>query len=368
MASHKNNKLNIFLNLCILGYLVIPAAATAATTTTDLHMRYHLNEYNSRYEYDEGEMKNSPSTLYNLRLKLESYAEKVIPAIYNGTLYYPSWDGYLYAVKAYDGSVIWKKNMDELTCGLNTLRLILNVNTTVSLATPIVVGDILIVGTCGPAIIFAVKRATGDLIWSTQRDSHPASVIAISGTYYNGGSFAKIDACTGVVLWKTFMLPDNHNKTGEYAGAALWGSSPPIDVQRNLIYIATANLYSAPRHILECQERQNNVTSPGNCPCECVEPDNYSDSILAVDMDSGKIKWCRHEIGGYHGYFLAWINSLNPKCPANDLGEVPMMQGIHVNGTIRDIVLARQKSGLTWTFDRNNGDIVRYTIVAQSRD
>ncbi|KAL2523117.1 uncharacterized protein Fot_27040 [Forsythia ovata] len=108
------------------------------------------------------------------------------------------------------------------------------------------------------------------------------------------------------------MLPDNHNKTGEYAGAALWGSSPPIDVQRNLIYIATANLYSAPRHILECQERQNNVASPGKYPCECVEPDNYSDSILAVDMDSGKIKWCRHEIGGYHGYFLAWINSLYP--------------------------------------------------------
>ncbi|KAL2523419.1 Polyvinylalcohol dehydrogenase [Forsythia ovata] len=369
MASHKNNKLNIFLNLCILGCLVIPA-----TTTSDLHRRrYHLNAYNHRY--DERKTKISPSTLSNLRLKLESYADKVIPAIYNGTLYYPSWDGYLYAVKVYDGSVIWKKNMDELTCGLNTLRLILNVNTTVSLATPIVVGDILIVGTYGPAISFAVKRATGDLIWSTQLDSHPASVIAISGTYFNGafyvgtssleegssvdtcctfrGSFAKLDVCTGVVLWKTFMLPDNHNKTGEYAGAALWGSSPPID---------------APRHILECQERQNNVASPGKYPCECVEPDNYSDSILAVDMDSGKIKWCRHEIGGYHGYFLAWINSLNPKCPANDLGEVPMMQGIHVNGTIRDIVLARQKSGLTWTFDRDNGDIVRYTVVAHSRD
>lgn len=151
-----------------------------------------MNAYNRRYE--EGETKISPSTLSNLRLKLESYAGKdtrattVTPAIFNGTLYYPSWDGYLYAIKVYDGSVIWKKNLDELTCShkSDTLRHVLNTNLTVSLATPTVVGDILIVGTYGPAFVFAVKRATGDLIWSTQLDSHPASVIAMSGTYYNG--------------------------------------------------------------------------------------------------------------------------------------------------------------------------------------
>lgn len=161
------------------------------------------------------------------------------------------------------------------------------------------------------------------------------------------------------------MLPDNHDKTGEYAGAALWGSSPPIDPRRNLVYIATGNLYSAPQHIVECQERQNNETSPWKCPCECVEPDDYSDSLLALDMDTGKIKWWRHEIGGYEEYVLAWINSLNPKCPANDFGGEPMMQGIHVNGTIQDTVLARQKNGLTWILDRNNGEMVRY-IVNQS--
>lgn len=149
-----------------------------------------MNVYNRRYEGDETTI--SPSTLSNLRLKLESYAgidraTTVIPAIFNGTLYYPSWDGYLYAVKVYDGSVIWKKNLEELLCGLksDTLRHVLNTNRTISLATPTVVGDILIVGTYGPAFVFAVDRGTGDLIWSTQLDSHPASVISMSGTYYN---------------------------------------------------------------------------------------------------------------------------------------------------------------------------------------
>ena len=85
------------------------------------------------------------------------------------------------------------------------------------------------------------------------------------------GSFVKLDARSGTILWKTYMLPDNNNTRGDYAGAASWGSSPSIDVYRNHVYIATGNLYSAPLHILECQERQNNQTKPTQ-PDECIEP------------------------------------------------------------------------------------------------
>ncbi|KAE8691556.1 hypothetical protein F3Y22_tig00110889pilonHSYRG00061 [Hibiscus syriacus] len=56
------------------------------------------------------------------------------------------------------------------------------------------------------------------------------------------------------------MLPDNFGNRGEYAGAAIWGSSPPIDVDRNLVYIATGNLNSAPQNITDYQERQNDQT------------------------------------------------------------------------------------------------------------
>lgn len=101
------------------------------------------------------------------------------------------------------------------------------------------------------------------------------------------GSFAKLDARTGAILWKTYMLPDNNNKRGEYAGAAIWGSSPSIDVKRNHVYIATGNLYSAPLRIRQCRERQTNRTKPTQ-PDECVEPDNHSDSILALDLDLGR--------------------------------------------------------------------------------
>ncbi|KAL5765002.1 hypothetical protein ACOSQ2_017596 [Xanthoceras sorbifolium] len=46
-------------------------------------------------------------------------------------------------------------------------------------------------------------------------------------------SFGKLDVEFGEILWKTFMLPDNNGDTGGYAGAAVWGSSPSIDIHRN---------------------------------------------------------------------------------------------------------------------------------------
>ncbi|XVF16535.1 hypothetical protein REPUB_Repub10bG0040200 [Reevesia pubescens] len=87
------------------------------------------------------------------------------------------------------------------------------------------------------------------------------------------------------------MLLDNFGKRREYAGSAIWGSSPSIDIRRNHVYIATGNLYSTPKNVRDCQKRQNNRTNIPTNPDECVEPENLSDSILALDLDIKKIKW-----------------------------------------------------------------------------
>ena len=179
------------------------------------------------------------------------------------------------------------------------------------------------------------------------------------------GSLSKLDIKTGAILWQTFTLPDNHGERGEYAGAAIWGSSPSIDVQRNLVYVATGNLYSAPLNIQECQEQQNNQTVPTQ-PDQCIEPDNHSNSILAFDLDSGKIKWYR-QLGGYDVWFLACSNLSTPNCPSGpnqdaDFGEAPMMLRIYLNGTMLDIVVAVQKSGFAWALDRYDGSLVWSTV------
>lgn len=179
------------------------------------------------------------------------------------------------------------------------------------------------------------------------------------------GSFSKLDIRNGAILWQTFMLPDNFGNKGQYAGAAIWGSSPSIDISRNHVYIATGNLYSAPLPIRQCQERQNNQTLPTQ-PDQCIEPDNHSNSILALDLDTGKIKWYK-QIGGYDVWFGACHRHLDPRCPPGpspdaDFGEAPLMLSTYVNGTKRDIVVAVQKSGFAWALDRNDGSLVWSTV------
>ncbi|XVF60457.1 hypothetical protein PTKIN_Ptkin08bG0048300 [Pterospermum kingtungense] len=339
--------------------------------------------YNRRYA--EKETRISPETVSRLRLKWEFYAGKDItatPAISKGTLYFPSWNGNIYAVKASDGSLVWEKNLHELT-GLNGTGFLANVNWTVARATPTIADDLLIIGISGPAIVISVKRLTGELVWSTQLDNHAAGVITTSGTYYKGyfyvgtssqeeslsieecctfrGSFAKLDARSGKVLWQTFTLPDNFGQKGEYAGGAIWGSSPSIDITRNHVYVGTGNLYSAPLRIRQCQEAENNQTVPTS-PDKCIEPENHSNSILALDLETGEIKWYR-QLGGYDVWFLACINLSNPNCPPGpnpdaDFSEAPMMLSVNVNGTKQDIVVAAQKSGFAWALSRDNGSLI----------
>ncbi|KAK6280125.1 hypothetical protein POUND7_020392 [Theobroma cacao] len=142
--------------------------------------------YNRRYA--EKETRISPETVSRLRLKWEFYAGKDItatPAIFNGILYFPSWNGNIYAVEASDGSLVWEKNLHELT-GLTGTGFLINVNWTVARATPTIADDLLIIGISGPAIVIAVERLTGELVWSTQLDNHATGVITMSGTYYKG--------------------------------------------------------------------------------------------------------------------------------------------------------------------------------------
>ena len=160
-------------------------------------------------------------------------------------------------------------------------------------------------------------------------------------------------------------MPDNHNKIGGYAGSAIWGSSSSIDITRKNVYIATGNLYSAPLNVTQCQQKENNQTVPTH-PDQCVEPDNHSESILELDLGSGKIKWF-HQLGGYDVFFVACNNLSTANCPPGpdpdaDFGEAPLMLSVKRNKTKLDIVTAVQKSGFAWALDRNNGSLIWVTV------
>lgn len=126
-------------------------------------------------------------TVRKLQLKWKFFAGNnditATPAIANGVIYFPSWNGNLYAVDAFNGALIWKQNIGELT-GLPATRQ--NVNASVSRATPTVAGNLLLVGIYGPAVVIALDRSTGQLVWSTTIDPRPLIVITSSGTVYMG--------------------------------------------------------------------------------------------------------------------------------------------------------------------------------------
>ncbi|CAL9014461.1 unnamed protein product [Prunus brigantina] len=312
----------IFLVVSLFKFSLLTSTASGANShekATQNWLNHGGDLYNRRYAHRE--TKISPKIVSKLSLKWEFYTVKDIsatPAIFDGTLYFPSWNGFIYVVKASDGSLVWKKNLHALT-GFNATGFVLKVNWTcrtifLRQQTPTVVTDhdLLIVGIYGPAVVIALQRSTGKLIWSTLLDTHAASLITMSGTYYKGsiyigtssleeilsaeecctfrGSFAKLDVKSGIILWQTFVLPDNHGKLGQYSGAAIWGSSPSIDVDRKHVYIATGNIYSVPENVSQCQENQNNNNSTlPTHPDACVEPQNHGNSILALDLDGDDI-------------------------------------------------------------------------------
>ncbi|KAK1562240.1 hypothetical protein Q3G72_008606 [Acer saccharum] len=185
-------------------------------------------------------------------------------------------------------------------------------------------------------------NADGDLkVLSQLRKDISATPSIFKGTLYfpssNGNSYA-IKASVGALVWKKNV----HNLTGLTPKPGLvanvnWTVSRAtptiiVDDDHDLliigvygpayyhVYIATGNLYSVPPHKEECQEREYNQTVPTHSD-ECVEPDNHSNSILALDLDSGKIKWY-HQLGGYDLWFFACNNLSTPGCPPGPIPDV----------------------------------------------
>ncbi|VVA20437.1 PREDICTED: polyvinylalcohol dehydrogenase [Prunus dulcis] len=127
------------------------------------------------------------------------------------------------------------QNLGALT-GLNGTGVVVNV--TVSRSTPTIAGNLLIVGIYGPAVVIAVDRSNWRLVWSTQLDPRPRVLITMSGTVHLGlvnvfFNFA-VHFMLGCRLCKKVadMLQDNGGRLGGYSGAAVWGSSPAIDISR----------------------------------------------------------------------------------------------------------------------------------------
>jgi len=302
------------------------------------------------------------------------------PAVDGETVYVPDWAGNLFAIDRNTGLARWVVSIPAVT----------GVPGDKARATPAITEDKLIIGTQGPfgggGLVLAFNKFTGELIWATTADSHPAAVITQSATVFDGrvyvgvssqeelfaafvpgysccsfrGSMLALDLETGAILWKTYMAPEG------YSGSAVWGSSPAIDTKRGQLYIATGNNYSVPPDVLAC------VAAAGDdsgAAAACLPADNHFDTILALDLKTGAINWATRAIpydawnADCIPFFGDGSNCPSPAGPAYDFAQAPALFKVQPGGKGKpyDLVGVGQKSGQYWALDPATGQVIWVT-------
>ncbi|HUE23965.1 MAG TPA: FG-GAP-like repeat-containing protein [Bryobacteraceae bacterium] len=294
-----------------------------------------------------------------------------------GYVYFPDWSGNLYKLNAATGATVWTQKMTNY--GFNSAVM--------SRTTPTLYGTMVIVGAstslASPnsfgAYLLALNSSDGSLIWSTQLDPDLNAVSTGSPIVYNGiayvgvssseerltnptfrGSLVAISLTNGQILWQTHFVPAG------YSGAPVWSSTPVIDVTRSQIYVTTGNNYLVPPSVQVCEQAAN-----GNQKAilACQASNNYEDSIVALDLATGNVKWghrCEADD--------AWITACNESStacadPAGadlDFGSGANLFTATINGVPTQLVGAGQKSGVYWALSPVTGALQWYTSVGPS--
>src|SRR5581483_6113766 len=209
------------------------------------------------------------------------------PAVYRGRIFVGSQDGSIYALDTVSGCVHWATTVQS------------------QVRSGIVVGEI----AGKPAIFFgdsagyvyALDASSGKQLWSMRPEEHAASTITATPVFHRGrlyvgaasreealsvspgylcctfrGSEAALDAATGKIVWKRYMIPEAARQRGKTkTGAAVFGPSgvgvwtaPTLDPERDTMYVTTGDNYSEPATAL-------------------------SDAVVALKMSTGEILWSK---------------------------------------------------------------------------
>jgi polyvinyl alcohol dehydrogenase (cytochrome) len=306
-------------------------------------------------------------------------------------LYTTDWSGMLRAFNRFNGQVLWSYN---LTAFLYSKIGTESPNEYCSRTSPTIDGNNIYIATRAGSFVIALNRVTGKLLWSTQIDNNPNAFITTSVRVYNNflyvgtasdqealaglyglpccnfrGRFVALHEADGSVAWTFYTIPDNNGQPNSWGGNAVWGSLAPIDPFRGQILIATGNLYSVPPFVQACLNTSyaNSATLLTN---PCRSPGDWSESVLALDLQSGALRWgtpvsytdvsttyCGIVLGG-----VPIAPNVPSKCPPQDLGEdydfgqAPMfIPGGPNTPDGQDALVVCQKSGVCYCMSAQSG-------------
>ncbi|HEY1339115.1 MAG TPA: PQQ-dependent dehydrogenase, methanol/ethanol family [Bryobacteraceae bacterium] len=196
------------------------------------------------------------------------------------------------------------------------------------------------------AHLVAIDATSGTLLWNTKVADHALGyamtlaplvvkdkvVVGVAGGEYGiRGFIAAYDASSGKEAWRFYTIPGpgepGHDTwpagdSWQHGGASIWVTGS-FDPELNLTYWGIGN------------------PGPDWNPAQRTGANLYSDSAVALDADTGSLKW--------HFQF-------SPNDPYDyDSVQVPVLVDAPWNGAVRKLMLWANRNGFFYALDRTNG-------------
>jgi alcohol dehydrogenase (cytochrome c) len=267
-----------------------------------------------------------------------TYAFENAPIVVDGVMFITGWDGFVWALDAATGKELWRYKHaipfdTSLCCG--------NVNRGVAVAH----GKVFVVS--ANAHLLALDASTGQMVWDkTYGDVRAGEsgtlaplivkdkviIGSAGGEFGVRGHLDAFEIETGNHVWRTYTVPkpgepgsETWPKDGEAwarGGANCWITGT-YDPELNLLYVGTGN--PAPDFDGGVREGDN----------------LYTDSTIAVDADSGEIRW-------------------HYQCTPHDLWDYDSIsENILFEQDGQKLSAHFDKNGYCFVLDRTNGRLVR---------
>jgi len=257
-------------------------------------------------------------------------AIQAVPIVYHGVMYVSQFNR-IDAIDARSGNIVWQYQRPPLTRGAQRGTAIYN-------------NKVFVTGADGALV--AVDARTGHTVWETKtpapwRLAGQAPLVAKGKVIVSGntpsGFIQAYDAETGRHLWTFNTIPQKAGDPGsetwagdsfKVGGGPVWVSGS-YDPEQNAIFYGTGQ--------------------PGSqWAGEVREGDNlYTDSIVAIDVDTGKIKWhfqnTPHDVHDW------------------DSLEMPVLIDARFQGQPRKLLVQANRNGFYYILDRMNGKFLQGT-------
>jgi alcohol dehydrogenase (cytochrome c) len=339
-------KLVLVSFLCIaplIGAQVSTEQLVRATQSPDNWLTYSGTYFSQRHSTLA---QITPANVRNLQMRwalqvksLEKF--EATPLVVDGRMYLTQAPNDVLALDASSGRLFWQYSHEpspkaRLCCGIVNRGLA-------------ILGDTLFMGTIDGHLI-AIDAHNGKPVWDVNvNGADPATGYSITvaplvvrnkviigaagGEYGIRGFIAAFDAATGKEAWRFYTIPGpgepgNETWAGDswkHGGASVWVTGS-YDPDLNLTYWGIGN------------------PGPDYNGDERAGDNLYSDSVVALDADTGKLKWhfqfTPHDVFDY------------------DSVQIPVLADLAWQGRARKLMLWANRNGFFYVLDRTTGEFL----------